>query len=233
MLETIYTIPVNEAFDASLNDTPKRCPFCRLYEMLGKNELERILGAAMMDPDVRIRTNELGFCRRHFDKMYTAPNRLSFGLILESHLASIEEDMKKSIGDLVLGSGAKAGKKLKTLEGSCYVCDRIEASFSKMIDNAVYLWDSDGDFKKKVAAEPFYCLPHFRRFIESGKDQLASKQYKLFYDSVYKVTAGYLSELSGDVSWFCKKFDYRYENEPWGNSKDSIERAVTFISGEE
>ena len=39
----------------------------------------------------------------------------------------------------------------------------------------------------------------------------------------------YMEELSGDVSWFCKKFDYRYNDEPWYNSKDSVERAMKFL----
>ena len=34
-----------------------------------------------------------------------------------------------------------------------------------------------------------------------------------------------------DVSWFCKKFDYRYDAEPWKNSKDSVPRAINFIAG--
>jgi esterase/lipase superfamily enzyme len=31
------------------------------------------------------------------------------------------------------------------------------------------------------------------------------------------------------VSWFCKKFDYRYDKEPWYNSKDAVERAFKFL----
>ena len=41
----------------------------------------------------------------------------------------------------------------------------------------------------------------------------------------------YIDELTGDVSWFCKKFDYRYDEEPWYNSRDSVQRAVKFLSG--
>ena len=41
----------------------------------------------------------------------------------------------------------------------------------------------------------------------------------------------YISELGGDVSWFCKKFDYRYDNEPWYNAKDAIPRAISFLTG--
>ena len=41
----------------------------------------------------------------------------------------------------------------------------------------------------------------------------------------------YISELCGDVSWFCKKFDYRYDGEPWYNAKDSTFRAINFLVG--
>ena len=38
-----------------------------------------------------------------------------------------------------------------------------------------------------------------------------------------------MTTLTDDVSWFCKKFDYRYDAEPWYNSKDAVERAIKFI----
>ena len=46
------------------------------------------------------------------------------------------------------------------------------------------------------------------------------------------MTKGYLETLTEDVSWFCKKFDYRYDEEPWYNSKDSVQRAIKFLSGD-
>ena len=62
-----FTIPVNEAFEASAADHARGCPFCALYRMLEENELDLILGASMMEPDIRIRTNREGFCRLHYD----------------------------------------------------------------------------------------------------------------------------------------------------------------------
>ena len=40
-------------------------------------------------------------------------------------------------------------------------------------------------------------------------------------------------ELTGDGAWFCKKFDYLYKDEPWGDSKDAVERAIKLLSGDE
>ena len=66
MQEKIYTIPVTEAFSKKSG-----CPFCALKNKLEDDERELIMGASMMEPDIRIKTNALGFCKRHFDKMLT------------------------------------------------------------------------------------------------------------------------------------------------------------------
>ncbi|MGN1128719.1 MAG: DUF6062 family protein, partial [Candidatus Flemingiibacterium sp.] len=42
-MEKIYTIPVNEAFEASEADPACGCPFCTLYRKLEENELDLIL----------------------------------------------------------------------------------------------------------------------------------------------------------------------------------------------
>ena len=43
---------------------------------------------------------------------------------------------------------------------------------------------------------------------------------------------GYYDKLREDVRWFVKKFDYRYDDEPWGDAKDAVERAIKFLSRE-
>ena len=62
--------------------------------------------------------------------------------------------------------------------------------------------------------------------------QSVKKEYAAFYASLETVVTGYFDGLREDVSWFCKKFDYRYDEEPWGNSKDAVERAIAFLAGE-
>ena len=83
-MEQIYTIPVNEAFEASRDEPACGCPMCAIYRKLEENELDLILGASMMEPDVRIKTNEQGFCRLHYDLMFVRKNRLGMALTLES-----------------------------------------------------------------------------------------------------------------------------------------------------
>ncbi len=231
MLEKIYTIPVNEAFEASRDDPACGCPLCTLYNTLEENELDRILGAAMMEPDVRIETNAKGFCDTHFKMMFVRKNRLGLGLILESHLDEIAKGQKGKLLSLK-GPGIDQENKLKTLEDSCYVCGRIEFSFKKMVATLLYLWENDKDFRDKCAAQPFFCLPHYRRLLTDGRAAMNKKTFAAFYEQISGIENAYLEKIGGDVSWFCKKFDYRYNDEPWYDSKDAVERAMRFLSGD-
>ena len=84
MRDNIYTIPVSEVFEPKCG-----CPICRMRDMLEKRCIEYIMGAAMMEPDIRIETNKAGFCTDHFQMMLGQKNRLSLALMLESHLAEL------------------------------------------------------------------------------------------------------------------------------------------------
>ena len=226
-MEQIYTIPVNEAFEASAADKSCGCPFCALYNKLENDELELILGASMMEPDVRIRTNKTGFCRTHYDMMFVRKNRLGMALTLESHLDQLKKELRD--GGLGGGIGSKPIKRIGELEKSCYVCERIEFNFEHMIETAVLLWNTDPDFPKKLQSQPYFCLPHYKKFLQYGQNKLPKKKVPEFAKEVETIEERYLDELKEDVSWFCKKFDYRYSEEPWYNSKDSVERSIKFL----
>ncbi len=225
-MEQIYTIPVNEAFEAAAADPTCGCPVCSLHRMLEENELELILGASMMEPDVRIKTNDEGFCRIHYDMMFTRKNRLGMALTLESHLDELREEIKPSL----LGSPVKKPvKRISELENTCYVCRRIDFHFTHMLETIVLLYDKDEAFEGKLKNQPYFCLPHYRMLLECAEKRLPKKRAAEFSTLVSAIVGAYFDELRKDVSWFCKKFDYRYNDEPWGNSKDAVERAIKFL----
>ena len=230
-MEQIYTIPVNEAFEKVREPEHCTCPFCLMYNQLESNELDLILGASMMEPDVRLKTNEQGFCDTHLGQMFNHGKRLPLALILESHLDSLASDLDGNMGLFLQKTADNAAKRLDKLGGSCYICERIEYNFSRMLETAALLWQSDSAFHDKVAAAPYFCLPHYGRFIRAARERLSKKDFAEFYKQVDGIEKAYLTKLRGDVSWFCKKFDYRYENEPWGDAKDAPERARVFLGG--
>jgi hypothetical protein len=227
MTETIYTIPINEEFEARLESDECACPLCNLYKNLESDELSLILGASMMEPDVRIKTNRLGFCANHYGKMLTNGKRLPLALILESHLAEVREDIS--------GRGAspeKTVKRLRELRDSCYVCSRVNENFNHLVSNVVYMWETSKEFREKFAEQKYICIDHYASLLECAKREMTKKVFKEFAPSADALASAILDALCEDVSWFCKKYDYRYQDEPWGNAKDSPERAIKFLSGE-
>ena len=168
MFETIYTIPINEAFDRSIEEG-KGCPFCRLYDKFETDELDLILGASMMEPDVRIKTNKLGFCRRHYDRLLAKKNRLGLALILESHLNELKKDVEDGFLDHFKAPGASASARIRDLGKTCYLCSRIDFSFGKVLENTTLLWQKEPAFRKKIDASPLFCLPHFEACLSAAK----------------------------------------------------------------
>lgn len=231
-MEQIYTIPVNEAFEKAQEEDSHICPFCLMYNRLEDNELDLILGASMMEPDVRIKTNELGFCDTHLSLMFSRGKRLPLALMLESHLDSVANDLDGNMSSLLIGKTADSAiKRIDRLEHSCYICDRIEYNFTKMIETAALLWQSDSKFREKTNASPYFCMRHYGRFLKAAKERLSKKEFAEFYKAVNDIETAYFTKLREDVSRFCKKFDYRYENEPWGDAKDAPERTKVFLGG--
>ena len=230
-MEQIYTIPVNEAFEECRDSTRCECPLCKIYAKLEKKEVEMALGPSMMEPQTRIETNEKGFCKDHFEKLVKQNNKLSLALILESHLDTIKKKMKGNLFTAITGSKAKNAVKTATgVTNSCYICDRIEANFSRMIETVILLYSFDADFKQKLKSQKCFCLPHYQRLMELGTDKLDKKKYADFTKDLQDIENAYLEKIKNDVSWFCKKFDYRYESEPWNDAKDAVERAILLLS---
>ena len=225
-MEKNYTIPINEAFEAGAADPKCGCPMCSLYRALEENQLDTILGGAMMEPDVRIKTNEEGFCKIHYDMLLGMKNRLSMALTLESHLIELQKELSPSG---LSGLFAKPVARVAELEKSCYVCSRVNYHFARMTEVVISLWRSDPNFPTKFSNQPYFCLPHYRLLADTAKRMLSKRDAADFEKEISGIVNAYLDELSADVSWFCKKFDYRYENEPWGNAKDAVERAVVFL----
>ena len=229
-MQQIYTIPVHEALERSAADHSCGCPMCALYRKLEETELELILGASMMEPDVRIKTNEQGFCRTHYDMMFVRKNRLGMALTLESHLNELKKDLSAGLLGALMGSPEnKPLKRIAALERSCYICKRIDFHFQHMAETVALLFDAEEEFADKLKSQPYFCLPHYRLLLEKGDARLSKKKMQEFTKILSGVVEHYLETLSEDVSWFCKKFDYRYEAEPWKNSKDSVERAMRFL----
>lgn len=227
MRDDICTIPISDAFEE--NDG---CPVCRMYNTVEKRILEYIMGAAMMEPDVRIETNRTGFCERHFKKMLGMRGRLSLALMLQTHTAEVRKNITEA-GFFV--SSAKKADRAEEVLRSCFVCEKINWGFERMLETLYRTYENNREFRELFDSQDYYCFKHYS-MLASGCNR---KNMKRYGEDMMKVLSekveNTMKELQADIDHYCKMYDYRNagENADWGNSKDSIERTIAFLIGDD
>ena len=224
MRDDICTIPVSEVFEK--NDG---CPICRMRDTIEERMIDYILGDAMMEPDVRIETNKVGFCEYHYGKMMSRRGRLQLALMLQTHINEINEGIFKK---KLFNSDSKREQSAKKVSDSCFICSKIEWGMSRLIETVYRCYENERDFRDMFNNQSVFCLPHYERLL-SG----ASKKNMRFYggefaDNLNRITSEYSKKLYADLSKYCTMYDYRSrENTDWGDSRDAVERTVAFLNG--
>ncbi len=225
----ITNIPVTEVFEEG-----DGCPICRLRDRLESRAVEYIVGAAMMEPDIRIETNKQGFCLAHYRQMLKQRNRLSVALMLESHLDEMEKQVFAGLPIAGKSSRRQAKSAGKAAE-SCYVCGQLDGALEKMLATVCRTWETQREFRQLFERQDCLCLNHFSDLVEASSGSMSKKAQPEFARAASKLARDYLTSLRGDVHHFCEMYDYRNNtaDADWGNSKDSIERAIWYLTSRE
>ncbi|MBR5542948.1 MAG: hypothetical protein IKU65_02490 [Oscillospiraceae bacterium] len=228
MKEVIYTIPINDAYDVKCG-----CPVCRLENKLDTEAREYVMGAAMMEPDVRIMTNEVGFCPRHFSEMLEMKNRLSLALMLQSYLADLLQDgVVKDTKHISKKEFEKIADKLRTASDGCFICKRVEEKLSLFVKNIIYIWESNEEFRKKTRKQEYFCPKHLALLCHTAKKLISKRNYSAFCEDHFFATRKILNSLSEDVTKFCNSYNYMFRDIPLGEAKTSVERTIDFLNGD-
>ena len=66
---------------------------------------------------------------------------------------------------------------------------------------------------------------------KSEKKKLSVKEKQEFYPVLFSLMEENMKRLEEEVTWFCDKQDYLNRDKDWGNSKDSIQRAIQKLGG--
>ncbi|MBQ6374370.1 MAG: ABC transporter substrate-binding protein [Clostridia bacterium] len=236
----IDTAPVWEAYRQD-----SECPLCLLQQRVESRSIDYFLGESVMEPDQRIEVNRKGFCSRHFKQMYEAGNRLGLALMTHTHLKetirSLREDVRllneatadeaaRSVVARLIGkrraSYGDLTAKWTDPGRDCVMCERIEKSMQRYCYTVAYLFGTDSAFAEAFERSKGMCLPHCAQTLEIAGEQLSGETLRRFVSSLTALQLANLERLEGEVDWFTRKFDYRNDDKPWGNSRDAVKRAV-------
>ncbi len=238
MKEKLYTIEVNDALRAG-----DECLFCWLERKLEQETLEFVLGSSYMESDIREKTDEQGFCRSHVKKMYDYGNSLGNAWIFKSRLEYVNRDLKKMMGKYQPEKkpGLFGRKKAETpsgvagwirdQEGHCYVCDRMETVYKRMLDTFVYMIRNDQDFGKALMGSKGFCVHHFGDVWQVCENDLKEPEKAEWMPKLAEVMSRNLDRMQEDIDWLIEKYDYRHKDADWKQSKDALQRTMQKISG--
>ncbi len=223
MRESLLTIPINEVFEPR-----EGCPICAMRNTVEQHISEYIMGAAMMEPDVRVETNKLGFCREHYNILLKQNNRLSLALMLNTHLAERRAKMFDGKGGL-----RRYSKKSTPEEHTCFVCSKVNWGIEHMLGTLYNMWKDEG-FRHLYSQQQYICLEHYDTLMLGAMKHLKKDELKTFVEATDKLAGEYMKQLNEDVQQFCDSFDYRnaakLHNEDMEHVRSSIERAIEFIT---
>jgi hypothetical protein len=230
MAEQLYTIPVNDAFREDCE-----CPLCKLTYDLERNAIEYTLGPSYMEDDNRAMTDRLWFCSTHARILYGEKNRLGLALMMKTHTDKTIADLKKLSKTKPTPSGflkknktqSPVGSYIRELEDSCFICERMNRTLPRYIDTVFHLWKKDPEFVDCFKACKGFCTYHYGLLFEAAADKLSKAALDNFIDTLNQVYFTNMERVNQDVSWFIDKFDYRFKDEPWKNSKDALPRGLT------
>ena len=70
-------------------------------------------------------------------------------------------------------------------------------------------------------------------FILAAAQKMSRKNFQPFAAETKRLAKNYLDTVKADTTHFCRMFDYRNAGGDWGNSRDAIERAITYLTSRE
>lgn len=246
MKEQLYTIPLMDAFRAE-----DECPFCYIERDVEQNALDFVLGpqASYMQDHVRAETDKMGFCREHYKKMFTYGETLANALILDTRFQLLIKEMKKEFKNYTSFSkvglmdklrkdtenasgGNNVSRWVHTQKESCYICNHIKRNYERYIATFFFLYKkNDSEFMKLVRNGKGLCLHHLADILDAAPLYLNEKEQKNLREILFLQMETNMERILGEIDWLEKKFDYRYKDDEWKNSRDALQRAMQKIAG--
>ncbi len=238
MKEKLYTIPLTDAFHE--ND---ECPFCYIERKLEQDALDYTIGnsSSYMQSDTRAKTDESGFCRKHFKQMYQYGNTLGNSLILHTHMKNFNNKFskvckqyhplqKKAFGRTTLEKDS-VSQFLEEHLSSCFICDYIENNYQRYLATFFYLLKHEDSFFELVINSKGFCMEHLHDILIAAPKHLNEKEQTKYMVPIIELSQKNLLRVESDISWLIDKFDYRNSDADWKNSKDALPRGMQKLSG--
>ena len=240
MKQHIDTAPIWESYRQDCE-----CPLCLLQAKVEAANVDYFLGESVMEPSQRIEVNQKGFCAAHFKRMYDAGNRLGLALMTQTYMRETAKILRKNAEKARDAAAEEAGKplirriggkkgealsevsaELDAMRTRCVFCEHVSESMERYVYTVIYMYKHEAEFPQLFSQSKGMCLKHYAQALEMAPKQLSGEKLKAFVDALTDIEMHNFDRLEEEIDWFTRKFDYRNQDKPWGNSRDAVKRSV-------
>jgi hypothetical protein len=186
------------------------CPFCDLEGAAENTYLRSFQHSRVMEPNVRVLTNRMGFCPGHYRKLYDGENKLGLSLVVHTHLQHILPQIGAALDGVVKAANgrnarehlAAAAGPIAALRDSCFICDLLAADMERYAFTVLYLWDRDPEFSAVFRASRGFCIPHFMLILNQASTSMRADRLRGWLAETIPLMRGSLERLEGELHAF-------------------------------
>lgn len=229
----LQTIPVWKAIEAQ-----PECLICYLEHESEQRNVTFFLGNSIMAPEMRVKLNERGFCRRHFHMLAGGSGKLGYSLALRTHMDSVQDRLAGYAEKVRRASGRGKAKAVAALrefleaqERDCLMCDRIAYNVANYVYTVVKLYADEPEFRTALAAGKGFCLHHLPALYAMGAEVLAGRNGEQLYADLAALEERNLTTDREHLEAFSWQFDYQSEKKTPEEAQDAVPRAVRRLAG--
>ena len=216
------------------------CPLCTLADKTEETLLDSFQHSRIMEPNVRVKTNESGFCARHYRGLYARENKLGLGLVVHTHLRAALPRYRAAFDLLLSGASAnrrggerieEAAASLAALHESCFICDLLAADMDRFAFTVLYLWEKDPDFLPVFRASRGFCIEHFLSVLAVARKLLRRERLQRWLNDVLPLMRGSLERLEGELLAFTGLYHDQNRSLGTDEERSALRRALQKLAG--
>ena len=224
------------------------CPLCSLRDHAERTYMQSFRGNRVMEPSVRQKTNETGFCPEHYRGLHAGEGKLGLALVVHTHLQEKLPEIRAALEAAVdaAAAGRTGGRKgsrkgverleelaarLASLRDRCFICDMLEADLERYAFTILYLWQKDAEFPAVLRASRGFCLSHFLLMLARAREILRGEALARWLGEVVPLITGSLEKLEKDLFAFTQLHQGTNRSLGTEEERSALARTLQKLSG--
>ncbi len=215
------------------------CPLCDLYEAAESSYLNSFTHSRIMEPSVRVQTNDRGFCPAHLGMLYRGENKLGLGLMLHTHLQKRLPEIEEVLDAIAAGPRSRrdreraetAAASLSGMLSTCYLCDLLATDMKRYRFTILYLWQKDPEFRPRFRASRGFCIRHFLEMLDEAERSLRIQRLTAWLEEAVPLMKGGFRALEKDLYAFTQLHHDAHRGLGTEEERTALSRVLQKLAG--